>query len=276
VARLRFGLFDFDLHTRELQREGVLVRLQAQPAQVLAVLLEHAGGIVTREELRQAVWGDDTHVDFSQGLNYCIAQIRTALGDSADSPRFVRTIPKQGYQFIAPILATPEPAPPRNSARRSRIRRWALALAFILMIGGILGVMLWHPKPPIIAVARFDNETGLAAMTAFSDALTDMVVVRLTADAGAKFGIIGNAEPLRQPRPYRDLLAIGSSLKAKYLILGQVQGSAAHRRVLAHLVRLPDQTHVAVARFDRAAGDDLQTETELSRLIAANFLQHLH
>jgi TolB-like protein len=152
----------------------------------------------------------------------------------------------------------------------------SVTLAFTIIIGGILGVTLWHPKPPIVAVARFDNETGLAAMTAFSDALTDMVVVRLTAGAGAKFGIVGNAQPLRQPRPYRDLLAIASSLKAKYVILGQVQGSAAHRRVLAHLIRLPGQTHVSVARFDRDAGDDLQTETELSRLIAANFLQHLH
>lgn len=156
MARLRFGLFDFDLHTRELQREGVPVRLQAQPAQVLAVLLEHAGGIVTREELRQAVWGDDTHVDFSQGLNYCIAQIRTALGDSADSPRFVRTIPKQGYRFIAPILATPEPAPPQGpaTAPRSRIRTWALALAVTFRISWHKSFnAIWHRRPATWAEA---------------------------------------------------------------------------------------------------------------------------
>ena len=103
LQRFRFGTFDFDATTSELRREGIPVRLQAQPAQVLAILLEQAGQIVTRETLQQTVWADGTQVDFERGLNYCIAQVRSSLKDSADSPRFVRTIPKKGYQFIAPV-----------------------------------------------------------------------------------------------------------------------------------------------------------------------------
>src|SRR5205085_9698380 len=88
---------------KDLRREGTSVRLQSQPAQVLACLLERAGEVVSREDLRRTVWRDDTFVDFERGLNFCIAQIRLALYDDAVSPRFIRTIPKRGYQFIAPV-----------------------------------------------------------------------------------------------------------------------------------------------------------------------------
>src|SRR5215469_12901253 len=98
----RFGLFEFDAGTRELRRDGVLVRLQAQPALVLASLVAHAGEVVSRDELHQVVWHADTFVDFERGLNFCVAQIRAALDDDASVPRFIRTIPKRGYQFIAP------------------------------------------------------------------------------------------------------------------------------------------------------------------------------
>ena len=108
-----FGPFTFETTTRELRRDGEIVKLQSQPAQVLAVLIEHAGEIVTRDALRAAIWGDDTFVDFDKGLNFAIAQVRTALGDSADSPTYIRTFPKRGYQFIAAV----------ESQRRSRSRR---------------------------------------------------------------------------------------------------------------------------------------------------------
>src|SRR5215469_7713231 len=104
--QFRFGIFEFDRASQELRREGVLVRLQSQPAQVLGCLLEYAGEVVSREELRQAVWQDHTFVDFERGLNCCIAQIRAALKDSAIEPRFIRTIPKRGYQFFPPVTRT--------------------------------------------------------------------------------------------------------------------------------------------------------------------------
>src|SRR5258708_39501320 len=128
ALRVRFGMFDFDPENGDLRREGVALRLQAQPAQVLAVLVQHAGEVVTREQLRQAVWGTATFVDFDQGLNYCIAQIRSTLGDSAESPRFVRTIPKRGYQFVAPVAAPAVPEQPASPVPEGhRVKRYVLA-----------------------------------------------------------------------------------------------------------------------------------------------------
>ena len=154
----RFGRFEFDAVTRELRRDGEIVKLQSQPAQVLAVLIEHAGEVVTRDALRQAVWGEDTFVDFDKGLNFAIAQVRTALGDSADAPTYIRTFPKRGYQFIgnaAPSVEVRRPvsaSPGRRDCGRDPGDR------------GPLGRRDVEPRrhatstpARTIAVARFDN-----------------------------------------------------------------------------------------------------------------------
>ena len=107
-GRSRFGLFEFDPRAGELQREGRPVKLSPQPARVLALLLSRPGEVVLREEFREHLWGSDTFVDFERGLNFCILQVRTALGDSSDNPRFVQTVPRRGARFIAPVT----PAPP--------------------------------------------------------------------------------------------------------------------------------------------------------------------
>ncbi len=101
--RYRFGIFEFDARTRELRRDGKIIRLQLQPAQVLSCLLDHAGDTVSRDDLRAAVWGAETFVDFDRGLNFCVAHLRSALDDDTVSPRFIRTFPRRGYQFIAPV-----------------------------------------------------------------------------------------------------------------------------------------------------------------------------
>src|SRR5215211_6281252 len=110
---VRFGVFEFAADNRELRKNGRVVALEPQPAKALGLLLSKGGEIVSREELRDAVWGKDTHVDFDRGLAYCISQIRTALGDSADNPRFLQTVPKRGFKFIAPVVpaAHSEPHP---------------------------------------------------------------------------------------------------------------------------------------------------------------------
>ena len=114
---MRFGLYEFDADSGALTREGAAVRLQPQPARVLALLVARAPDIVTRDALRHEVWNDGTFVDFERGLNFCIAQIRSALGDAADSPRFIETLPKRGYRFIAPVQPLPgRPRPLRAAA----------------------------------------------------------------------------------------------------------------------------------------------------------------
>jgi DNA-binding winged helix-turn-helix (wHTH) protein/TolB-like protein len=269
---VRFGLFDFDPAASQLRREGLPVRLQAQPAQVLAVLLEHAGEVVTREELRSAVWGAGTFVDFDRGLNFCIAQIRAALGDSADSPRFIKTIPKQGYQFIAPLLA---PRAAVSAAPRKMWNRYVLAAMAAVILCALPALVYAFRRPVNIAVLRFDNETGIAEMDRFAGGLTDAVVADLTTAGGSRYGIIGNAAILGKPRSERDLNAIHSSLKAGYVVLGQVQRNGSHLRILAHLIRLPEQTHVWVVRYDGDAADPLAVEDQLARRIAREFSEHL-
>lgn len=276
-GRLRFGIFEFDRATRELRRDGVPVRLQAQPAQVLAVLLANAGLVVSREDLRQAVWGAETFVDFERGLNFCVAQIRSALGDSAESPRFIRTLPKRGYQFIAPAAdldAAPPPIPP--SPRRALL--WpALAFLFLLIALVLVGQRWLAAHSTVrIAVARFDNETGNPALDHFADGLTDSVVADLTTSSPGRFGVIGNAAILRTPRNRRDLLAIANTLKVRYVVLGQVQGDSTHPRVLAHLIRLPEQTHLWVTRRDNLSLDDpARAQTEIAARIASEFARKL-
>ena len=98
-----FGPFRLDLNSHELHRSGIAVRLQPQPARLLALLVERAGELVTRDEIRRTVWGADTFVDFDQSVNFCIRQIRTALHDSADKPCYLETLPRRGYRFIAPV-----------------------------------------------------------------------------------------------------------------------------------------------------------------------------
>jgi DNA-binding winged helix-turn-helix (wHTH) protein/TolB-like protein len=263
TVRLRFGIFEFDPTTSELWRDGLPVRLQAQPAQVLALLLANAGETVSRDSLRRAVWGEATFVDFDGGLNFCVAQIRSALGDSAESPRFVRTVPKRGYQFIAPVnkpsIEVPPPVPSTEPpSTHLRFRRAHLVTALLLGAASLalVGIRVSGSRPlsgaslPNIAVVHYDNQTGNPELDRFADALTDAVVAELTTATSGRYAIIGSAAILRQPRDLRDLSAIAASLHARYVVLGQVQPSPAGVRILAHLIRVPEQTHLWVARVD--------------------------
>jgi DNA-binding winged helix-turn-helix (wHTH) protein/TolB-like protein len=282
----RFGVFQFDADRLELFRSGRQVPLQPQPAQVLTTLVERAGQVVTRDELRRAVWPDDTFVDFDRGLNFCIAQIRAALTDDAHAPRYVRTLPKRGYEFIYPVNATDgtdanglaealvrDPRPPTLPRPRGRMRFFAAAAAagVALALGGAYFLADARRGVPIVAVARFDNETADPRLTPFADALTDTVVERLTSDAVGAYKVIGNAALLRRSREQRDLETIGSSLHVQFIVLGQVQQDDSRIRVLAHLIRVPDQTHVMVSRTDGIAGETLAITDAIARNIAARF-----
>lgn len=128
-SRLRFGVFAVDLEEGELRKDGARIKLQEQPFQVLGVLLQHASQVVTREQLRSAIWSADTFVDFDNGLNTAINKLREALGDSSDNPRFIETVPRRGYRFIAPVVsdglsavASNAPAVSRSMAHKRTIQ----------------------------------------------------------------------------------------------------------------------------------------------------------
>jgi len=277
--RFRFGAFEFDAAAGELRREGALVRLQAQPAQALACLIARAGEVVTREELQQAIWGDETHVDFERGLNFCIGQVRAALEDDADTPRYVRTIPRRGYQFIAAVEVVPQGSDSggvsgdrrRWSARSIAFAGAVAAVLLALVAGYWLRVRANGKRAAVVAVARFDNETADPAMTRLSDGLSDSVAERLTAVSGGRYDVIGNAAILRLPREQRDLKTIAASLNAGYVVLGQVQSNGSQTRILVHLIRLPDQKHLWVVRTDHSMVDVLAVESEIAQQVAAEF-----
>ena len=142
---VRFGLFEADLQTGELRKNGVRVPLQGQPFQVCAILLSRSGELVSREELRQQVWPEDTFVDFDHALNTAITKIRLALGDQADNPRFVETLPRRGYRFIAPVDKPSSPAaatlPPSSHPQGlTRPARWMWAVAVVLVALSAVGI----------------------------------------------------------------------------------------------------------------------------------------
>jgi DNA-binding winged helix-turn-helix (wHTH) protein/TolB-like protein len=278
---VRFAIFEFDIATTELRRNGILVRIQAQPAKVLAYLLAHAGRIVSREELHDTIWGASTFVDFERGLNVCIAQIRGALGDESTTPRYIRTIPRKGYEFICPVqrlAAGPEAAPPAPAPALSRNSRRLLftSIAALLLISAVVAGYLAvhsrsHSTPITIAVARFDNETGDPQLDRFSDALTDDVVAHLTTTGNIRLQVIGNAAVLRTPRQQRDLKRIAAELHSQFVILGQVQRIGSQTRILAHLIRLADQTHVWVVRLDQPFDNPVALEAAAARQITSEF-----
>jgi DNA-binding winged helix-turn-helix (wHTH) protein len=115
-CRVRFGAFEVDLRSGELHKLGIKIKLHDQPFQILAMLLEHPGELVTREQFQQKLWPANTFVDFDVGLNSAIKRLRDALGDSAEHPRFVETLPRRGYRFIAPSFRQKQPTLRRHSS----------------------------------------------------------------------------------------------------------------------------------------------------------------
>ena len=161
----RFGTFEVDVRAAELRKQGLRIKLQEQPFQVLTVLLQNPGDLVTRDELRARIWSADTFVDFDNSLNTSINKLREALGDSAESPRFIETLPRRGYRFIAPVSSTNGKGTTTISAPRPT-RRWAIALLIILasLVGGGL---IWRTRQArrltdkdTIVLGDFANSTG--------------------------------------------------------------------------------------------------------------------
>ena len=293
----RFGIFEFDDRAAILIRSDRPVALEPQPARALALLLSRAGDLVSREELRAHLWGGDTHVDVDRGLAYCIGQLRAALGDSADNPRFVQTLPRRGFCFIAPLarrsavgaeaamesapaesgaaLSGPRPPPLKDPApgqpddQPPRSGPGALALAtgaavlLILAGAGWWTVSLNHaPDRPIVAVAVFDNETGDPLREHAVAGIADVVVERLTALGPSRIGVNGNSNVLRNPRADRDPRLVARETQASFLVAGHLQNKDGRLSLLMHIIRLDDGTHVWVQRISRSPDDALENLDE--------------
>jgi DNA-binding winged helix-turn-helix (wHTH) protein/TolB-like protein len=238
---MRFGEFTVDLAAGEVRRNGAKIKLQELPFRVLAELASRPGEVVTRDELRARLWDASTFVDAEAGLNTAIAKLREALGDSADAPRFIETIPKRGYRFIAQVHS------PSSTVHRSRR---SLAVVFLVLgtltvVATIVAAVMMaraEAAKTTIAVVLFRNETGNPEFDRLAQQLTDATVVALAANP--HYAIIGNAPILRTPRIFEDLKKIGGELHADYVIIAQLQNPAGGLTVRVHFIQAADQQHL--------------------------------
>jgi TolB-like protein/DNA-binding winged helix-turn-helix (wHTH) protein len=273
---VHFGIFQIDLKARELHKAGVKVKLQEQPFRVLALLVERAGQVVTREELRQRVWPTDAYVAFDQGLNNAIKKVRDALGDSADSPRFVETLARHGYRFVAPVGALPQrhSEPQVRSALRSHWKFAFIGLASASLLAA-LAYWAWHrsnagapTEKVILAVLPFDSLGHDPDQEFFSDGLTEEMIAQLGKLNPERLTVISRGSVARYKDSRLAANQIGGELHADYLVQGSVRRSADRVRITVQLIQVRDQTDLWAESYDRELKDILTLQDSVSRTIA--------
>jgi TolB-like protein/DNA-binding winged helix-turn-helix (wHTH) protein/cytochrome c-type biogenesis protein CcmH/NrfG len=272
-----FGIFQLDLKSRELHKAGVKIKLQEQPFRVLALLVERAGQVVTRDELRARVWPTDAYVAFDQGLNNAIKKVRDALGDSADSPRFIETLARHGYRFVAPVGAVPQrpSEPPVRFGLRSLRKPILIGMASASLLAA-LAYWAWHgsimraqpPEKVILAVLPFDNLSRDADQEYFSDGLTEEMIAQLGKLNPERLTVIarGSVAKYKDSRLAAD--QIGKELHADYLVQGSVRRASDRVRITVQLIQVRDQTDLWAESYDRELKDILTLQDSVARIIA--------
>jgi DNA-binding winged helix-turn-helix (wHTH) protein len=267
VRIARIGVFELDVEAGELRRSGRRVALTGQPMRVLLKLVERAGEVVTREELQREVWGEGTHVDFEAGLSTCINQVRTALGDRATSPRFLETLPRRGFRFIAPVEWPAGGRVPRGASPLARIdwRVAAVAVLFVMVAGFAWRVNRTPLAPAAIAVFAVDVDAGTPELQPVSLALTDTLIGALVDEAGPRARVASpQATRELETKPLHIILQGGID----YVVFVTLRSLGS--RVLVH-IKLVDPEGFVRWTSDRALPlDQLQREQlamagELSR-----------
>ena len=275
---VRFGIFQLDLKARELYRAGVKVKLQDQPFRVLALLVARAGDVVTREELRQQIWPTDVYVAFDQGLNNAIRKVREALGDSADNPRFIETVARHGYRFLAPVI----PVQPRASEPASRfglraIRITALVSLIVASVLVALAYWAWHRSRTragapsgrvILAVLPFDNLSHDPDQEFFTDGLTEEMIAQLAKLNPERLSVIARGSVTKYKGSSVAVSQVGKELHADYLLQGSVRRAPDRVRITVQLIEVRDQTDLWTESYDRELKDILAFQDSVARTIA--------
>src|SRR5215831_12102840 len=294
-GRLRFGVFEVNLRAGELTKRGVRVRLQEQPFRVLAMLLDKPGELVTREELREKLWGR-TVVDFDHGLNKAINKIREALGDSAENPRFVETVASRGYRFLAdvtPIDATvdrPLAHETEAVASLANSRRVELAdvdlpptkpslhrasIGVVLALAVVLAASLWwlfYPQSPSpakihsLAVLPLESLSGDASQDYFTDGMTDALIADLGQISALR--VISRTSVMTYKGVRKRLPEIARELNVEAVVEGTVLRSGERVRITAQLIKVPDERHLWAQSYEGELQDTLALQNSVARAIA--------
>jgi TolB-like protein/DNA-binding winged helix-turn-helix (wHTH) protein len=288
---IRFGEdFEFDPQARRLSRFGRVLKLERIPAEVLAVLIEHRGEVVTREQLVERIWGKGAFLDTDNSINGAIRKIRQALKDDPEEPRFIQTITGKGYRFIAPVADfeppgpvavphLPPPSQPDPLAAHEQIRwRWLLPLGISILLLAVWGVYSpryrarVHPVAPsgraMLAVLPFENLTGDASQDYFSDGLTEEMISQLGDLDPQHLGVIARTSVMQYKHSSKALDQIGHELGVQYALEGSVRSDSGKLRINAQLIQLKDQTHLWTRQYDREPGSLLVLQGEIAKEIA--------
>jgi len=270
---LRFGPFDLDPRSRELRRDGEPVALRQQAAWILALLAQRRGELITREEIKQQVWGADAGVYADQGLNDCIRDIRVALDDRARRPIYVATLPRRGYRFLAPVSRGGDAIPPvpPTVAAPSRRSFTVSGLAGVLVVALLAGLGLYYggaggvlsPEEPVrIAVRRFQDLGGESAY--FSDGLGEELIAQLGRLEPGQLEVIA----LSPAVPDGGIASLRETLGVDYILEGSVRYGGGRARITAHLVEVETQTQAWAGTFERSLSDILKVQSDVARAVA--------
>jgi TolB-like protein/DNA-binding winged helix-turn-helix (wHTH) protein/Tfp pilus assembly protein PilF len=289
-SRYRFGRCELDVSSGELRRDGVTTQLHGQPLQVLLLLIERAGDIVTREEIQRRVWKDETFVDFERGLNSIIKRLREALGDSAEHPLLIQTVPRRGYRFlVAPqaLLVTdsvdansPDPEGARafqaSVVANRAATRWLFAAALVAALAAIAYAVVRRADRPVapgarslrLAVLPFENLTGRQDQQFFADGLHEELIVRLGRVQPRQLTVIARTSVMRYREAPKDVVAIGRELGVDFVLEGSVRQAGDRIRVTAQLIRATDQLHLWTETYDRSWNDVFAIQADVGARVA--------
>ncbi|MGA8025524.1 MAG: winged helix-turn-helix domain-containing protein, partial [Bryobacteraceae bacterium] len=287
LERVVFEPYQVDFQTRELRKHGIRIRLQAQPFQVLEILLEQRGILVTREELKDKLWPADAFGDFDHGLNKAINKIREALADSAVHPRYIETVARRGYRFIAAVTAVDEPLTALEPAivngipeakdgnhgpGRQRISAWKFAAASFMLLLAAFIVWKWkpvaHPSSDIrsLAVLPLESLSSDVSQEYFADGMTDELITALGTINGLR--VISRTSVMMYKGVRRPLPQIARELNVDAVVEGTVLRSGEQVRITAQLIRANTDEHLWAQSYQGDLRNTLQVQDNVARAIA--------
>jgi TolB-like protein/DNA-binding winged helix-turn-helix (wHTH) protein/Tfp pilus assembly protein PilF len=282
---LRFGQFELDLGTGEIHKEGKRIKLQEQPGQVLALLVGRPGELVSREELRKKLWPNDTFVDFDHGVNIAINKLRDALGDSPEKPRFIETLPRRGYRFIAPVSSSktstngmPSTHVTSSSAGHtgSASIAWRRALLPALLVLSLVVLLSFfrYRRGPIaennirsLAVLPLENLSRDPGQDYFADGMTDELITSLAKLQTLK--VISRSSVMRYKGTNKSLPEMARELNVDGIVEGTVLRSGNRVRITAQLIRAATDQHLWAQSYEGNMEDVLRLQDDVAQAVAA-------